>query len=258
MSRKNIAWPTGAALALSACLALPSANAAPVIIPLGSDYIETVQPTFFNPLGPLNPLAGLPIGPGTTDTIIQRQANCVIDLAVNGSNCSIPIEMVALSLVSTVDPLVRLRETPGSVVGTSRSGGMMTILSDGSGNGGTFDSFFDVFFDLSQDGGNTWIPQGFKQLEAFTTPWITVADALAILLDGSVVDFQIANSNNCPPGEICKEFHIKLTVVEIVPNEAQHTGRAARVPEPATLILVGLGLVALASRQRRLPTVAGA
>ena len=128
------------ASALAAAALLHSAAHADVVL-LGSDYFQTIQPTFFTPLGGLNPLTGLRIGPGTTDTIVQRQADCSLSLSTLGSNCTIPIEMVALSLISTVNPLVRVRESP-----TLASTGLMTIASDGSGMGGTFGSFFDVFF----------------------------------------------------------------------------------------------------------------
>ena len=156
------------AAALAAAALLHSAAHADLVL-LGSDYFQTIQPTFFTPLGAANPLKGLPIGPGTTDTIVQRQANCSLSLGTLGSNCTIPIEMVALSLISTVDPLVRLRESP-----TLASTGSMTITSDGSGTGGTFDSFFDVFFEISMDGGATFTPQGDLILSSTNTQWTTV------------------------------------------------------------------------------------
>ena len=108
------------AAALAAAALLHLAAQADVVL-LGSDYFQTIQPTFFTPLGAANPLTGLPIGSGTTDTIVQRQADCSLSLGTPGSNCTIPIELVALSLISTVNPLVRIRETPGSIAGISRS-----------------------------------------------------------------------------------------------------------------------------------------
>ena len=142
---------------------------------LGSDYLETVQPTFFIPLGPLNPLAGLPIGPGTTDTIVRRRGDCSLSLFGAGSNCTIPIEMVALSLISVVNPMVRLRESP-----TLQSTGMMTMTSDGSGTGGTFASFFDVFVELSLDGGLNFAPVPQLQLQSSGTQWTTLEQGLLV------------------------------------------------------------------------------
>src|SRR5215510_16421675 len=118
---------------------------------LGSDYLQTIAPTSFVGLGNLQ---GLPIGPGSTDTIVQRTADCTITLSVAGSACTIPIAMVALSLQSTINPLVLVRESP-----TLTSAGTMTMTSNGSGTGGTFSSFFDVFFEISTNGGLTWTPQ---------------------------------------------------------------------------------------------------
>ena len=129
----------GAAFAL--VTALISAPARADIVLLGSDYFETVAPTFFVPLGAL---AGLPIGPGTTDTIVRRLGDCSLDLLMPMSSCTIPIEMVALSLVSVFNPTILVRESP-----TLQSSGQMTMESDGSGAGGTFNSFFDIFFEIS-------------------------------------------------------------------------------------------------------------
>lgn len=182
----------------------------------GFDYFQTVQPTSFVPLGPLNPLKGLPIGPGATDTIVQRQANCTIDFNSAGSQCTIPIEMLALSLVSTVNPSVRVRESP-----TLASVGSMTLTSDGSGGAGTFDSFFDIFTELSFDDGASWVPQQSEHLVSTQTPWYMNGTEFIVLL---------------------------VTEVSLL---ATHTGH--RVPEPRSLVLVGLalGVLRLTSSLRR-------
>ena len=96
ISPKSVKFAVRAS-ALAAAALLHSAAHADLVL-LGSDYFETIQPTFFTPLGGLNPLTGLRIGPGTTDTIVQRQVDCSLSLGTLGSNCTIPIEMVALSL----------------------------------------------------------------------------------------------------------------------------------------------------------------
>jgi len=91
------------------------------------------------------PLVGMPIGPGNTDTIVQRRTGLP-----DGGTGVIETEIVALSLMSiapvnimgsffdvfvTLDPLMR-------------SGGQVIVTGHGTG-GGTFDSFFDVFTEIT-------------------------------------------------------------------------------------------------------------
>ena len=227
-------------LALS-CALLASPARGDLVL-LGSDYLQTVQPTFFVPLGPANPLMGVPIGPGNTDTIVRRHANCALSLSTIGSQCTIPIEMVALQLVSVQPIGVRVRESPSLT-----SSGQMQISSDGSGNGGTFNSFFDVFFELSLDDGNTWQPQGPLHLNSVNTGWTTTEPLL--LVDGLVGD-PLANRHtnkgiDCPSGMRCVDFYLVGDVTEQHLDGSTHTARNA-VPEPAGLPLVGLALALMA------------
>ncbi len=66
-------------------------------VALGSDYFQTQAGTSFDfggPIGVVN-FMGSPIGPGLTDTIVQR----LNDVVINGASGT--IQITALSLVST-------------------------------------------------------------------------------------------------------------------------------------------------------------
>ncbi len=242
------------AMTVATTLLLGAAAQADVVL-LGSDYFETVPGTFFGPAGAL---LGVPLNPGlwgTTDTIVQRQGNCTLTLSLSGSNCTIPIEVVALSLFSVANPMMMFRESPSVA-----SVGQMTITSDGSGTGGTFSSFFDVFVELSLDGGLTFNPLTDLVLRSSGTSWTTLESGL--LIDGLVGD-QAANRHvnkgQCST-PLCVDFYLgsgpgSLTVLaenSDTGNEA-HLAMAAHstVPEPLSVSLVALALIALASVRRK-------
>ena len=256
MKCSNSLYRFGTALALAAAVVASPARADLVLT--GSDYFETTQPTFFTPLVGLNPLAGLAIGPGTTDTIVRRQGDCSLSLSTLGSNCTIPIEMVALSLISTVNPMVRLRESP-----TLASTGGMTMTSDGSGTGGTFASFFDVFFELSFDGGFSWAAQGPLSLTSSGAHWTTIepVDPIFLFVDGPVgdqnanrhsgkgigqFDFYVVDAaggvgTNIGPGGTGGDC---IFVTHGHPQGFLHC-TAPAIPEPGSLALAGLALAAM-------------
>ena len=100
-----VAFTLAGGLALAAAVVASPARAAAVL--LASDFFQTVPPSFFGvPKAYPNADAvilvkGRPIGPGTTDTIVQRQDNCILNLnpltpAFPTTSCTIPIEWVGI------------------------------------------------------------------------------------------------------------------------------------------------------------------
>lgn len=260
MKRAHFIYRFGTALALAAAIAAGPARADLVL--LGSDYLRTIQPTSAVGIGTL---AGLPFGPGDTDTRVRRLGDCSLTLVSAGSDCTIPIELVALSLVSPANPMVLVRESP-----TLISSGEMTITSDGGGTGGTFASFFDIFFELSNDGGANWLPQGPLKLISSGAHWTTIepVDPLFLFVDGPVGDQNANRHNGKGNGQF--DFYVVDAAGGVGthigpggtgglctfighdhPQVLAHCTAPARIPEPGSLALLGLGLAALVGLSRR-------
>jgi hypothetical protein len=229
---------------------------------LGSDYLTTVADTFFDfpGIGPV-PLEGRPIGPGNTDTIVQRQADAI--LPALGSSDMIPIEMVALSLQSTrpvnidgsfFDVFVHL--TPGT-----NSTGEMTINHEFADNGtpapeGTFTSFFDIFFtvELTPTGGGAPVSQNFvSRLVSDPAFWSHEPDAgppAPVIITGLPGD-QTANLHSPVPASFDDFFIVGVVEERHQAFPGLHRARQATVPEPSTLLLMGFGLLVLARLGRK-------
>ncbi|RNC68460.1 MAG: PEP-CTERM sorting domain-containing protein [Desulfuromonadales bacterium] len=232
---------------------------------LGSDYLMTEEGTFFDfgtGIGKV-PLKGKPVGPGFTDTIVQRQANAILGPPYVGGTDTIPIELVALSLVS-VNPVtiggslfdVSVGLTPGE-----RSLGSMTVTHQFPDNGtpapeGTFTSFFDIFFDayFSPVGGGA----GFGisdtiRLETAEPVFWSHEPPLGpiVFVDGFVGD-QDANRHIGPLPITFNDFYPIGQIREVHPQGVGvHVAQQAVVPEPSTFFLIGLGLVGVVALQRR-------
>ncbi len=239
------------ALTLAGLLSAPPALADLVL--RGSDYYQTVQPTAFASTGLLTPLTGLAVGPGTTDTIVRRLGDCSLSLSSAGSSCTVATEMVAMSLVSIANPLMRLRESP-----TLTSTGTMTLVSDGSGNGGTLNSFFDIFTELSMDEGQTWVPALLPvQMLAVNKDWST-QPPVVMFVDGGVNDPNAnrhtdKNTAACPVFGLgqCVDFYRVATggisgtggtLEDSALDGSVHSFQGAQLPEPGSMALV-LGML---------------
>jgi hypothetical protein len=128
-------------------------------ISAGYDLFETIPAPhdFGGPIGTVV-LKGVPIGPGNTDTIVQRMSGVPA-----GGTGTIPIELVELSLESvtpvniggiffdvfvTIDKLHLPGAHQPDTLTPSVGQILITSHNDVTG-GGTMDSFFDIFVDVT-------------------------------------------------------------------------------------------------------------
>ena len=227
------------ALALVMGVGLPGPGLALPILP-GSDLLTTPDGTAFvdTPFGRVD-LKSKPIGPGSTDTIVERFGT--LD---DGQTGSIPVELVALSLVS-VDPVdvgVGMFFDVFVTLDPSRpSLGEIIILShdDGPGpdeGGGEFESFFDVFVqvDFVDPATGRIVETAF--LEDFLGPELN------------------RWSHTPQPGTLPNKDAGNFFPIEVVRHTGPHPvaiPTPTPVPEPATLALVGAGLALLGLGRRR-------
>jgi hypothetical protein len=199
--------------------------------------IGPLLPAGFFATPELVPFEGNPIGPGNTDTIVQR-----LDGLDDGETGTIPIELVALSLVS-VDPVqIGPSSGPDSFFDVfvtldpngPASMGQLTVQTHENG-GGTFDSFFDVFVEI------TFVDIDNPQIV------FTATESARIASQGSEW------SHTRPPGY---PVDAELPSGGFYPGPIEHTGPhrttvPAKAPEPGTFGLFGIGLLGLLLWRRR-------
>ena len=131
----------------------------------------------------LNPTATAPPSDVNCDGV------CTVRLTCAGSDSSgtsyFDTEMLQLDLTGGNLPSgMRLRESP-----SKQSLGKHTVRatsSDGAGGGSVVDSFFDVFLELSSDGGKSWSPADAPARLAFLAPAISVTNQNAAALVSGV------------------------------------------------------------------------
>lgn len=238
-------------LAATLCAASANSVVSVVTVPtvvLGTDYFQTQPGTFFN-FGPGIGnvyFKGLPIGPFSTDTIIQRQANATI----NGG--AIPIQMTALSLQSsqpvifngqayevfvTLDPAHLAQDT-----------GTLTVL--GTLAGGTFNSTLNVYFlatFVPVGGGQNIVIPNHGTLSQTGGTWSPTPPPHAVIVRGPVGN-QAANLHQ-GLGPLEVDFFASGTEFHFG-ESGEHKVRPAVTPEPSALLLTGPALAALFLRWR--------
>lgn len=239
--------------AVAGVLCCAGAARASFTIAPGWDLLTTAPGTTF--LGA--PFVGVPLGTydfggligvqnvGGADTIVERMASATGP----GTAAPIPIELVALQLVSAmpIDPgpgldlyyltLQSARPVPGTP-----SVGQMTVTFGAEGSPhGTFDSFFDVYFDLRKGSLTGPIVNSSNlPLNSSGTPWSHQATPGSPLIPGA--NYFLSGSDTLQdffPGGTFAESHPSGTHV------------VTSTPEPAAAALFAIGLGATALRRRR-------
>jgi hypothetical protein len=249
---------TGPSLTLLGLLLLVAATPASAgsVVVAGSDYLTTLPGTTFGGA----PFQGVAFGPGNTDTIVRRQQ----DADVTNGSASIPVELVALQLVSALPVdfglgLDLYYITLQSVRGGPASAGRITILYNGVDDQlpdtpeGPFSSFFDVFFDVRKGALNG--PIALSQDLLLTNQgafWDATPSPGLIIVPGLVGD----PAANLHVNKIQNSDLRQMDFFPLGPFQETHpTGAVHNVtgatPEPATWLIAGGGVLALLIRRRR-------
>jgi len=243
---KRALW-LGLLLALLA-LAFCASAAADNYVALGSDYFQTVpgmgmNGTYFDFGGNIGVVdfRGLPVGPGNTDTIIQRQANA--DLT---NPAAIPIQITTLSMESTLPVNVNgnlfnvfVNLDPANY---ARDTGTMTITGNTT-TGGTFSSMLNVYFAaqfIPLNQGNAFTVYNNINLTSSGSPWAPLPSPLDLLIYSN--DPQAANCHAAGPmclgaGGQYSDFFLPQGVDSCGTGECHQIINS--MPEPSTFLLLG-------------------
>lgn len=190
--------------------------------------------------GPPILLQGRPIGPGNTDTIVQRTGGLP-----PGGTGTIPAQLVALSLESVApvqlgasffDIFVDLDPAAASM-------GHLDIMPHNDPGGGTFDSFFDVFsrITLTEVGNpsNVQVMARHDQISSQGSPWSHMKPQ------------HYPENRQYPSGN----FYPGVIPGTATPVGINHTGPHPHTdpstPEPGTAFLMVIGMAGLMAAGRR-------
>jgi len=252
---KVLTWTLLLALA---AIAQPSARG-DWVVKRGNDLFESTSGTSFMGVS----FHGVPIGSfdfgkgavpvSNTDTIVERQADVKVS-EVPGHSGMTDLKLLSLQLETTTPVdfglgagFYFLTLQSARATGGPSSTGSMTIAFD-SNSGGTFTSFFDVFFDLRKGALNGPIAQsGDLTLTNTGDTWGRIPPAGALTING-VNQFLLGGSNRNGdfwPGIPFQESH---------PGQGVHAVTNASIPEPSTwvmLLTAGMIVPAYARWRRR-------
>jgi hypothetical protein len=254
---------------LLAALAYPTTTRADLTVHSGWDLLWTQPGTQF--LG--DSYVGVPLGNynfggaiglqyvGYTDTIVHRLVNATVPGPVPPSqSTTISIQMDALQLASAVPisfgggPLGTYYITLQSARGGPASLGSMTISFDSQVGEpfttphGTFDSSWDIFFDVRYAALNGPIVYSADMALGSTgTEWVHYPPNSALLIDD--VNFQLKEDNT-----IYQDFWPLGIIGEDCPQGAGTHYVIATIPEPtsSSLAVLGIGLLSLIQYRRSL------
>jgi len=221
---------------------LPAVTRADTVV-LGSDYLHTTT-AFFDFGAPVNSAVSFqsnPVGPGNTDTIVQRQA----DATLGGG--PIPIQITELSMVSTapvnvggINYNVFVTLDPNNLPNDT---GTMSITGTAAA-GGAFSSTLDVFFLATFEpvGGGVSIPITGEEIFTGSGLWSPTPPAGAVIVPGAVGDQNANMHTGLSSGQ--SDFFISGLGLHVAPNGGHTVVTAFSIPEPSTwIMLVTAGLI---------------